>query len=1157
MIARDPGTTEPARDPPEPPKSASGTATTPRPDPLPEDDERQIDGYRLLSRLGRGGMGDVFLAEHKSGQRVALKLLGVASLDDPTLRRRFDREGRVLQKLEHPGIVSVVDRGVDARTSRPWLALELLAGRDLEQILSRRVDGRLSVPEATYVLARCAEALEAAHARGVIHRDVKPANLLLTPHAEVKLSDFGLALSQDVSLRLTVGEVLGTAAYMAPEVLLGEAWSYAADLYALGAVAFRVLVGRPLFEGSSATEIMCDQITRPPPPLAEVRFDAPPQLSALVGRLLDKDPAARPTAEQAARELAALAPEAEALAGLWSEAAVELPKPDSGSMALGPARRLRSGQTFLHYRIEEEVGRGGMGVVYRAWHFGLKRMVALKVLLAGALATDADRRRFLREAQAAGDLNHPGIVPVLDAGEHEGTYYITMAYVEGTPLGAWLSTGPAREARLRLFLRVCEGVQHAHNRGVIHRDLKPDNVLVGADASPFILDFGVAKRLDQEDTDHTTEQTTQGSLLGTLRYMSPEQAEGNVREVDVRSDVWALGTILYEMLCGTTPFRGSLRELLHQLHAGQAAPPSQHDPSVAWELDAICLKALEKDKNARYQSALDLQADLERYLAGLPILARRATRTYMLRKWVARHRAQVVTGAAVLTLVLILAAGWAGSVAATKASVRQGLVVEVRRLLERGRLQEASQAVRLAARVGDQEEVQDLVRQVAAAFVDQARQLEAELGREAPLETRRERLKQAQQLLEEAQRVDSGNLEVRTLLAAVYAEQGKLGQLEQEAALRAQAARLVEQARALEAKGDLGGARRAFDQALGFDGGSRPAREGLLEVERALAARQAQELQRAEQERVAELVGEARLSLQQGDLEGAQTRFTQALGFDGSNAAAQAGLVEVYRLSQERAAQLAQAQREERVSQRLAEAGRALEEARLLFRQGELPERIRERYFAAMEALREGLYMVPGHPEATRRLQEVARELSVVLVDQGYPELAGFILRVGGVEEAGPARGELPRDPFVTVVETEQAYARQVFGRVHFLPTLAFDRLREYVRSQTDKLAFVIEVRSEIEQTGIHPQMYVRELRVRMENRTAGTWSPPEVVKLEGGRFLRPVSVDPQGRRVVRPWDQSHGLDPKPAIKQVEGIVQRMVRDAKFQAERGESRDRK
>ena len=276
--------------------------------------------------------------------------------------------------------------------------------------------------------------------------------------------------------------------------------------------------------------------------------------------------------------------------------------------------------SFGDYELHEEIGRGGMGVVYRATQRSLGRTVALKMLLRRDLASAADLARFRSEAEAAARLDHPGIVSIFEVGECDGHPFYSMRFVEGTTLARRLAAGPLppREAAA-LLAKVADAVHAAHGRGVLHRDLKPSNILIDDVGAQHVSDFGLAKRLEDDGS-----VTHTGAILGTPCYMSPEQAAGSRGDVGPTSDVWSLGAILYQMLTGRPPFQAAtpMDTLLAVLEADPPVPRSL-EPGVDRDLEMIALKSLQKPQDLRYATAADLAADLRSYLAGEPVAARR------------------------------------------------------------------------------------------------------------------------------------------------------------------------------------------------------------------------------------------------------------------------------------------------------------------------------------------------------------------------------------------------------------------------------------------------------------------------------------------------------------------------------------------------------
>lgn len=279
-----------------------------------------------------------------------------------------------------------------------------------------------------------------------------------------------------------------------------------------------------------------------------------------------------------------------------------------------------SNSVFGTYQILEEVGRGGMGVVYKAYHPALNRILALKVLLAGENASENVLKRFLREIKTMAKLEHPGIVRIFDSGEEAGRYYLCMEWVEGNTLRHFIKKQRLRE-NLEIFQQTLEALHFAHEQGIIHRDLKPENILVSHDGEPKIADFGLAR---ETDLDRDSQKITKsGAILGTPHYLSPEQARGE-KVLDARTDIYAMGVCLYEMMTGRHPFQSDkLYDLLHKIIHEEVPPPSSKgNKKLHQDLEAIVLKALEKNPARRYATAKVFSEDIQRFLEGSPILAK-------------------------------------------------------------------------------------------------------------------------------------------------------------------------------------------------------------------------------------------------------------------------------------------------------------------------------------------------------------------------------------------------------------------------------------------------------------------------------------------------------------------------------------------------------
>jgi len=380
---------------------------------------------------------------------------------------------------------------------------------------------------------------------------------------------------------------------------------------------------------------------------------------------------------------------------------------------------------FPGYVLERELHRGGQGVVYAAVQKSTGRKVALKVLREGVFADSLDRARFEREVQVLATLKHPNIVAIYDSGNADGRFYFVMDFIPGRPLDAYMSGRPrtVRET-LRLFAAICEAVDAAHVRGIIHRDLKPANVRIDDSGTPYVLDFGLAKLVTptsptQAGGNEAAPATTTGRFIGSLPWAAPEQADGKPGRVDTRTDVYALGVLLYQMLTGKFPYPvvGNVRAVLDNIVNAAPLRPRSLRREIDDEVETLLLKCLSKERERRYQTAGELARDVRRYLAGEPIEAKRDSAWYVLRKTARRYRIPLAAGG--LFLVLLLAStvvAWTLSVRAREAAhaarqsennarlyLRDALIAEARATRRSGQMGQrfdALEALAKAAAIG-------------------------------------------------------------------------------------------------------------------------------------------------------------------------------------------------------------------------------------------------------------------------------------------------------------------------------------------------------------------------------------------------------------------------------------------------------------------------
>ena len=607
--------------------------------------------YEIKSELGRGGMGVVYLAHNTlMGRDEVLKVMSKHLMDRPGVLDRFLREIRAVARLRHPNIVTAYSA---TRIGESIVfAMEYVEGLDLSKIVKAK--GPLPVSHACNFVYQAALGLQHAYEEGLVHRDIKPANLMLSrkgDRAAVKVLDFGLAKvarEEHVDGGLTSqGQALGTPDFIAPEQILNaQDVDIRADIYSVGGTLFYLLTGRPPFQANSLYDIYQAHISREADPLNVVRPDVPAELAALVAKMMWKDPAARfQTPGELAEALtpffkkgntASRAPRTDhSLDGsVYSSPPLPRSVPDQprlprapGVSGGKPAERQRGDSVatqnsapielplqFGRYRVKKRLGGGGMGTVYLVENTELEREEALKV----PNFRDSDdpqlRARFLREAKSAAKLDHPNLCPIYDAGVQDGIYYLTMRYLKGRLLSDYTGEPQPERKVVEIVAKLALALEAAHAREVIHRDLKPTNIMMVTGVGPVVMDFGLAKQVQQADA----KLTQAGSMLGTPAYMPPEQVNGDLDQMGPASDIYSLGVILYELLTGRLPFEGPTATLVGQILHTDPPAPSALVPGLSPVLDVICRTAMAKASKDRYPSMKAFAAVLVDFVRSTP-----------------------------------------------------------------------------------------------------------------------------------------------------------------------------------------------------------------------------------------------------------------------------------------------------------------------------------------------------------------------------------------------------------------------------------------------------------------------------------------------------------------------------------------------------------
>jgi serine/threonine protein kinase/Tol biopolymer transport system component len=545
-----------------------------------------ISRYKVLERLGGGGAGVVYKARDTKLERfVALKFLSSYRSGNEADKRRFLREARAASVLDHPNICTIYEID-ETDEGRLFIAMSFCEGETLKARIER---GPLPVTQAAGLAAQIAAGLSAAHERGIVHRDVKPANVIVMPGDRVKIVDFGIAQLADESRLTRAGTAVGTASYMSPEQLRGDPIDARTDVWSLGVLLYEALTGRLPFPGEDDQERIRGILSGEPAPLSGVRPGVPPDLERVVARALARHPADRYQSMAEMREDLLSIPHAASVststAGM-DPTLVAIPAPPTGTRAQGDTGQSLTGRVLGHYRILETIGGGGMGIVYKAEDLRLARVVALKFLPPELTRDPEAKVRFLQEARAASALDHPNICTVHEVGEtDEGRLYLSMPCYDGETLRRRIERGTLSiDEATDIAQQIAKGLAKAHRGGIIHRDIKPANLVITSDGVVKILDFGLAKLVGAAALTRT------GSSVGTPAYMSPEQARGE--DVDHRTDLWSLGVVLYEMVTGRRPFRG------------------EHEQAVLYSI-------LNEKPKALTEARVDAPVELEKIVGGL------------------------------------------------------------------------------------------------------------------------------------------------------------------------------------------------------------------------------------------------------------------------------------------------------------------------------------------------------------------------------------------------------------------------------------------------------------------------------------------------------------------------------------------------------------
>lgn len=656
--------------------------------PLP----RVFGRLLLLKLLARGGMGDVYLAAttgiEGAERPIVVKTVRRDHIHDGSFLARFLDEARVQSQLNHPGVAQILEASTD-ENGEPYTVVDYVEGRSLADVRHRavQVGARIGWPEAVAVAIEMGQALSHVHERagadgtplGIVHRDLSPQNVMIGYAGELKLIDFGTARGHNRRCHTVAGVVFAKPGYVAPEVARQQVGDGRIDVYAMGVMLWELCAGKRLLTGDAQKHL--EEVAAAKfeiPALAKSR-GIPGELDDIIKRLCANDPDDRyASASEASTDLARVLAQAPAgksgersvrarigilMKTLWphepARSRAEFAKllrqarelkrdpetpPASGVMQI--ASQNMSGDPSIlagtSYRLIKKIGEGASGEVFEAEHVELGRKYAVKVLSAAHTAAHDAVERFRREARAVASLSHPNLVQLHDFGKSlDGRVFLVMQLLSGETLDAHAERGLGWREATELAIQVARALEAAHDAGLVHRDLKPQNLFLTSDRELKLLDFGVAMALT--DTEGTEKRQKGFAVFGTPEYMAPEQVAGEA--VDARCDIYALGCVLYELVTSSRPFEGSPVVVMGKQLRETPERPRVRAPhaGIPQEIEDVIMRALDKSKDERFANARAMREALERALV-----------TPDKRKTRARR---IATGALVASFALLALAG--------------------------------------------------------------------------------------------------------------------------------------------------------------------------------------------------------------------------------------------------------------------------------------------------------------------------------------------------------------------------------------------------------------------------------------------------------------------------------------------------------------------